>query len=184
MDPETVLCDLRQRGYSARDILECLLPYIRDGCLDAYVEDDVFTEVDVRYDDDVVREKVDSFKGHETRTFVDIQVHSRKTLRVVHGKDVEVIVGCATPRTNPTRRLLVDEYNRICGEGRPWYDERDSVCDSFKDADGYVLKDGQVMYEYEIYATKATGGSIRSGIYRSHAYSPTQRKLIETGEVL
>jgi len=74
--------------------------------------------------------------------------------------------------------------NRICGEVRLWYDHNNSVDDSVKDDAGYVCKDGCVVYEYEIYASKAIDGSIRSGIYRVYKYSRKQGRLLETGEIL
>ena len=182
MDCDKIVSTLKTRGYSARDILLGILPYIREGCLDEYTDRGEFVEVDVCHRSTTT-----------TQTTKHVAPSTLRTVTVKDGNDGRCkrfsVVGADSVAdfTSASRDIveyLVDDMNRICGEVRLWYDHNNSVDDSVKDDAGYVCKDGCVVYEYEIYASKAIDGSIRSGIYRVYKYSRKQGRLLETGEIL
>ena len=179
----TMLDTLQKRGYSPREILLGILPYIRDGCIDHLIDDgDKFVELDVyqssRLSSDKEPSKTTPLK---TKTVVIRDKGERcQKYRVV---DAECVVDFTTT-SNDIEKYLVDDVHRICGEVRRWKDERGCIQNDFyKNDAGYVWVRGQVVYEYEIYASKALDGSVRSGIYRPYKYSPETRQLVETGDV-
>lgn len=182
MDCDKIVSTLKTRGYSTRDILLSMIPYIREGCLDEYIDNGEFVELDVCHRSTTPKNtpKVTLRMGTLRIVTVRDSVPERYKKFSVVGADS---VADFTSPSHDIVEYLVDDANRICGEVRLWYDHNNSVDDCVKDDAGYVLNNGQVLCEYEIYATKATDG-IRSGIYRTHRYLREDGRLVETGEVV